>query len=51
MIFTFAIILYYQRNLILDIINLIVVVTYCIIMNRNILDFIKKVFLSKVVKK
>ena len=51
MIFTFAIILYYQRNLMLDIINLIVVVIYCIIMNRNILDFIKKVFLSKVVKK
>ncbi len=37
LIYTFAIILYYQRNIILDIINLIVVVTYCILLNKKFL--------------
>lgn len=47
LIFTFSIILYYQKNLILDIINLLVVVIYAIIMNKDFLNSGKKLFLSK----
>lgn len=36
-IFTFSIILYYQHNLILDIINLIVVVIYAVLLNKDFL--------------
>lgn len=37
LIYTFAIILYYQRNIFLDIINLIVVVIYCAVLNKKLL--------------
>ena len=37
LIFTFSIILYYQRNLILDIINLVVVCLYAFLLNKNFL--------------
>lgn len=47
LIFTFSIILYYQKNLILDIINLVVVVIYAVIMNKDFLNSGKKIFLSK----
>ena len=47
LIFTFSIILYYQKNLILDIINLLVVVIYAVIMNKDFLNSGKKLFLSK----
>ncbi len=36
-IFTFAIIIYYQRNIYLDIISLVVVVIYSVYMNKNFL--------------
>lgn len=51
LIFTFSIVLYYQKNLILDIINLIVVVIYAIVMNRDFLNSGKKLLLSKLVRK
>lgn len=38
LIFTFSIILYYQKNLVLDIINLFVVVVYSFIMNKEFLN-------------
>ena len=47
LIFTFSIILYYQKNMILNIINLIVVVIYTFIMNKDFLNSGKKLFLSK----
>ncbi len=47
LIFTFSIILYYQKNLILNIINLIVVVIYAIVMNKDFLNSGKKLLLSK----
>ena len=47
LIFTFSIILYYQKNMILNIINLIVVVIYAFIMNKDFLNSGKKLFLSK----
>ena len=47
LIFTFSIILYYQKNMILNIINLIVVVIYAFIMNKDFLSSGKKLFLSK----
>ena len=47
LIFTFSIILYYQKNMILNIINLIVVVIYAFIMNKDFLNSVKKLFLSK----
>lgn len=37
LIFTFAIILYYQHNIYLDILNLVVVVIYSILMNKDFL--------------
>lgn len=46
-IFTFSIILYYQNNMILNIINLIIVVIYSFIMNKDFLNSGKKLFLSK----
>lgn len=47
LIFTFSIILYYQKNMILNIINLIVVVIYAFIMNKDFLKSGKKLLLSK----
>ena len=47
LIFTFSIILYYQKNKILNIINLVVVVIYAFIMNKDFLNSGKKLFLSK----
>ena len=37
LIYLFAIIIYYQRNLVLDIISLIIVVIYCYLLNRKFL--------------
>ena len=42
-IFTFAIIIYYQRNIYLDIISLVVVVIYSVYMNK---DFLKTSFVT-----
>lgn len=42
-IFTFAIIMYYQRNIYLDIISLVVVVIYSVYMNK---DFLKTSFVT-----
>ena len=47
LIFTFSIVLYYQKNMILNIINLIVVIAYAFIMNKDFLNSGKKLFLSK----
>lgn len=47
LIFTFSIILYYQKKLVLNIINLTVVVIYAFIMNRDFLNSGKKLLLSK----
>lgn len=47
LIFTFAIIIYYQRNLILDIISLFVVTMYAIILNKDFLLAAKKTVMSK----
>ncbi len=51
LIFSFSIILYYQNNLILNIINLLVVVIYAIILNKNFLVFSKKIITNKFVRK
>ncbi len=51
LIFTFSIILFYQRNIVLDIINLIVVVIYSYLMNKNILKDGKKFIFNKLVGK
>ena len=51
LIFNFLIILYYQNNLILNIINLLVVVIYAIILNKNFLVFSKKIITNKFVRK
>lgn len=37
LIYTFAIIIYYQRNILFDIISLIIVVIYCFSLNKNLL--------------
>lgn len=37
LIYTFAIIIYYQRNILFDIISLIIVVAYCFLLNKNLL--------------
>lgn len=47
LIFTFAIVIYYQRNLYLDILSLIVVVIYSILMNKDFLSSSFHVVLSK----
>lgn len=47
-IFTFAIILYYQKNIYLDIINLVVVVIYSFIMNKEFLFSIKNTVFKKI---
>ncbi len=46
-IFTFSIIIYYQRNFYLDIINLVVVVIYSILMNKDFLKSSKDTIFSK----
>ena len=50
-IFCFSIFLYYQKNMILNILNLIVVVIYAFLMNKDFLSSFKKLFLSKFAKK
>lgn len=50
-IFTFAIILYYQHNIYLDILNLVVVVIYSILMNKDFLVSSYKTVVSKVFRK
>ena len=47
LIFTFSIILYYQKNMILNIVNLIVAIIYAFIMNKDFLKSGKNLFLSK----
>lgn len=47
-IFTFTIILYYQKNIYLDIINLVVVVIYSFIMNKEFLFSIKNTVFKKI---
>lgn len=50
-IFTFAIILYYQHNIYLDILNLVVVVIYSILMNKDFLVSSYKTVVLKVFRK
>lgn len=50
-IFTFDIILYYQHNIYLDILNLVVVVIYSILMNKDFLVSSYKTVVSKVFRK
>ncbi len=47
LIFTFSMILYYQRNIYLDIINLIIVVIYSILMNKDFLKSSKDTLFNK----
>ena len=47
LIFTFSIILYYQHNLILNIINLVVVCLYAFLLNKKFLFKSLKAFTSK----
>lgn len=47
LIFTFTIVIYYQRNLILDIISLVVVCIYSFVMNKEFLNSCFKTILSK----
>ncbi|MBQ2640353.1 MAG: oligosaccharide flippase family protein [Bacilli bacterium] len=47
LIFTFSIILYYQHNLILNIINLLIVVIYSFLINRKFIKDWKKVIFKK----
>lgn len=49
-IFSFSIFLYYQRNIILNIINLVVVVIYAVILNKNFLISTKNSILKKLGK-
>lgn len=51
LIFTFSIILYYQRNFILNIINLVVVVIYAIWMNWDFLNSGRKFVIGKLFRK
>lgn len=51
LIFTFSIILYYQKNFILNIINLVVVFIYAIWMNKDFLNSSRKFIMKKVFKK
>lgn len=51
LIFIFAIILYYQHNIYLDILNLVVVVIYSILMNKDFLVSSYKTVVSKVFRK
>lgn len=48
LIFTFAIVMYYQRNLILDIISLVVVSIYSFIMNKEFLNSCLNTIISKI---
>ena len=50
-LFTFAIVLYYQNNLYLNIINLLVVCIYAVIINKTILLSGYKIVLNKLLKK
>ena len=51
LIFTFAIVIYYQRNIYLDILSLIVVVIYSILMNKEFLLATKNTIMQKVFHK
>lgn len=50
LIYVFAIVMYYQRNIVLDIVSLIIVVIYCYLLNRKLilttLSNIKKRFIK-----
>lgn len=47
LMFCFVVVLYYQRNLVLDIINLLVVCLYAFMLNKKFLFSVYKVFISK----
>lgn len=51
LIFTFSIILYYQNSFILNIINLVVVVIYAILMNKDFLNSGRKFVMNKLLRK
>lgn len=51
LIFTFSIILYYQKSFILNIINLVVVVIYAILMNKDFLNSGRKFVMNKLLRK
>ena len=51
LIFTFAIIIYYQRNLYLDILSFVVVVIYSILMNKDFLLASWNTVVNKLFKK
>ena len=51
LIFVFAIIIYYQRNLYLDILSFVVVVIYSVLMNKDFLVASKNTVLEKVFKR
>lgn len=50
-IFTFSIILYYQHNLLLNIVNLVVVVIYALLLNKEFLLASKNTVMSKLKKR
>lgn len=51
LIFTFSIILYYQNSFILNIINLVVVIIYAILMNKDFLNSGRKFVMNKLLRK
>ena len=51
LIFTFAIIIYYQRNLYLDVLSLIVVIIYSICMNKDFLLASKNTIMQRIFHK
>lgn len=51
LIFVFAIIIYYQRNLYLDILSFVVVVIYSVLMNKDFLVASKNTVLEKIFKR
>lgn len=51
LIFTFSIILYYQRNIILDIVNLGVVVVYAVLLNKEFLLASKNTVMTRLRRK
>ena len=51
LIFVFAIIIYYQRNLYLDILSFVVIVIYSVLMNKDFLVASKNTVLEKIFKR
>ena len=51
LIFVFTIIIYYQRNLYLDILSFVVVVIYSVLMNKDFLVASKNTVLEKIFKR